>query len=238
MSMIRAVAETLLDVVFPKHCPVCDEVTVDAEPICDECAKRLEAMRLDDKVCRKCGLPKVECTCKTTVFLFDGIAAPYRYEDAGAEAALNIKKKRSYENAAFFASRIAERVRLLFPDVSFDAVTSVPMTSKKRRKTDFDHAAVLARYLAAELDLPFCAFLRQTGKNAPQHELPRDQRRANVRGIYSCAPHSDPTGKTLLLVDDIKTSGASLNECSHVLRLAGAEAVYAATVAVVCKKTL
>ena len=85
----------------------------------------------------------------------------------------------------------------------------------------------LAKELADRLELPFYDCLKVVGEGAPQHTLPSASRSGNVRGMYDVEDESILKDKTVLLADDIKTSGATLDECALMLRLNGAKAVYA-----------
>ena len=236
--MLSEVADRLASVVFPRHCPCCDELTVDNAPICETCREELEKMRLGDGVCDKCGLPCEQCICGKRVFVFKGIAAPFRYEGAAAAGVVGIKRHKSWESAEFFSREVAKRVEDRFPGSRFDAVCSVPMHIKEQRLKGFDHAAVLAGYIAKELGIGYEELLRQTILRESQHKLSFEMRRENVKGIYSLAKNADVRGKRLLLVDDIKTSGATLNECAHILLVGGASSVICAAAAVTCKKHL
>ncbi len=236
--MLREVFDSLLSLLFPRHCPCCDSLTVDGAKICKHCREALDKVRLGSEVCIKCGLPFDQCVCGRTVFLFEGIVAPFKYEGAAARGVLGIKKNSSCEAADFFAEEAVAALKRSCPERSFDTVCPVPMHSSKRRMRDFDHTELLARREAELLGLPFEALLEQTVKSSTQHTLSYDRRRENVRNIYRVRDGMAVKGKKILLIDDIKTSGATLNECAHVLLKEGAASVFCLTAAVTCKKAL
>lgn len=235
MSLLSEVLGRLLNLIYPKHCPCCDDITEDNEPICEECLAELLKHRLKG-ACKKCGLPEPECVCNKRVFLFEGVAAPFRYEDIAAEGVLNIKKMRSIENADFFADYMAETIANNYSSVEFDIVTSVPMFKRDEIKRDFDHAKILAKCLSRKIGVDYKITLKQIEKRKSQHELNAAERIENVKGIYKVT--AEVEGKNILLVDDIKTSGSSLNECAHELLISGAEGVWCICAAITCKKTL
>lgn len=236
MSLVFDVFDRILNLLYPRRCPCCDEVTIDNEKICDECYEKLIQCQLTTGICKKCGRPKDECTCKTRVFLFEGVVAPFRYDGAAADGVLNIKKKKSIENAWFFSDYMADCVKSKFDDVNFDIVTNVPMFKKDEKERAFNHSKTLAKSVAKMIGVEYKNTLKQTIKRKSQHKLLAQERIENVKGIYSAI--EDVEGKNILLVDDIKTSGSTLNECTHELLLAGAESVWCVTAAITCKKTL
>lgn len=237
--MLLEIIDRLLYIIFPRHCPCCDEITLNNAEICEECETKLLKMLLEN-ACSVCGLPKEECTCKKKVYLFKGIAAPFRYESAAREGVLNIKRKKSYENAKFFAHYIAEDINEKFPDVKFDYVCSVPMEKSREFDKGFNHSLELAKYISKEIGVGYLPILNQIKKAESQHDLTYNERAKNVKGIYSVNEkyREEVAQKRILLVDDIKTSGSTLNECAHELLLSGADEVFCAVAAVTCKKIL
>ncbi len=237
--MLAELLDRIGNIIFPKRCPCCDEITEDNAKICDECQSLLVKLKLENS-CLKCGLPKDECVCKRKVYLFKGIVAPFRYEGSAAAGVLNIKRLKSYENAEFFAGYMAKSVRGKFSDVKFDFICSVPMSRSKEKETDFNHTKVLAKYLSKELNLPYFNILQQIKENESQHNLDFESRAKNVKGIYRVKDkYKDAVwDKKILLVDDIKTSGATLNESAHEILLQGADEVWCVTAAVTTKKHL
>lgn len=236
MSLFYEVIDRLLDLVYPRRCPCCDEITIDNEKICPECFEKLSKYMLTSGVCKSCGKPVEECTCKTRIFLFDGVVAPFRYSGVAADGVLNIKKKKSIQNARFFADYMIECVKTRFSIDQIDVVTNVPMYKKDEKERGFNHSKVLAKMVSKGLDIEYQNTLKQVIKRKSQHDLAAHERISNVKGIYKTI--SDVEGKNILLVDDIKTTGSTLNECAHELLMSGAESVWCICVAITCKKTL
>ena len=111
---------------------------------------------------------------------------------------------------------------------SFDFITFIPRSRSEKRRYGFDHAAHIAKAVAEEISVPFEEILLRQGHSQKQHYLSKEKRRKNVAGAFSCA--KDLHGETVLLVDDIVTSGASAKECARVLKKAGAQKVFVLSV--------
>ncbi len=105
----------------------------------------------------------------------------------------------------------------------FDAVTWVPMTNRKKRQRGYNQSQLLAKEIARNLGIPCLALLTKTRETGTQHDLPRQERGKNVKGAYQAIKIA--TGKSLLLVDDIVTTGFTLMECAGALYAAGAAKV-------------
>ena len=118
-----------------------------------------------------------------------------------------------------------------FADVAFDAVTFVPLYPTRERDRTYNQARLLAEGVAERLDVPLLARgLRRVRPTPSQTNLNAAARRANVKGAFEALEPQWLEGRCVLLLDDVMTTGATLNECAGVLKRAGAAAVYVATV--------
>jgi ComF family protein len=117
--------------------------------------------------------------------------------------------------------------------VQFDALLPVPLHPQRQAERGYNQATLLARRLAREVGLPLREdVLRRARQTPPQVGLDKAKRRANVAGAFTCPPdHPALVGKTLLLVDDVCTTGATLAACAAALRAAGARDVWGLTLA-------
>ena len=114
----------------------------------------------------------------------------------------------------------------------YDLVTWVPLSRRRLRERGYDQARLLAKATAKELGLPLTPTLHKQRNTQPQSGTgDAAKRRANIAGAYRMKKGVDVTGKRILLMDDIVTTGATLSECARVLGKAGAEQVVCATVA-------
>lgn len=113
-----------------------------------------------------------------------------------------------------------------------DGVTWAPLSKKRLRERGYDQARLLAQDVGQLLDIPVVSTLRKVRHIPPQSERQdAAERKTNVAGAYAMAPKADVKGKRLILVDDVVTSGATLEECVQQLRLSGVEQVWCLTLA-------
>jgi ComF family protein len=119
-----------------------------------------------------------------------------------------------------------------FRGLSLDAIIPVPLHPKRLRWRGFNQAVLLAREVGRSWQVPVDPFiLFRSRETPPQTQLDEGERRKNVRGAFALNPAKSVQGKVLLLVDDVYTSGATVNECSRVLTRAGAREVHVLTLA-------
>lgn len=208
--------EQLLNLLFPPKCPFCRRI-LDSPGVCDTCRKELPWTEEHEAV--REGTDSLRC------------AAPLWYEGKVREAILRLKFYGAAATAetlgALMAQCAAEHL-----SGEFDLVTWVPVSRKRRWKRGYDQAELLARAVCRAWGVKPVALLRKTMNNPAQSGLKEDAaRRANVLGVYEMRPGAEVSGRRVLLIDDVCTTGATLTECSKVLREAGADAVVCACVA-------
>ena len=177
--------------------------------------------------CARCGLPTAFETfvceeCKNVDFGFESARAPLRYEGAG-KALVHALKYRGY-------TRVVEKVAaplmlgVLDGGMRFDAVVPVPLHRSRLRKRGFNQAKLLARGVAARINAPVSDTLEVVRSTRDQVELSAAGRRANVAGAYSAR---GPVAGSILLVDDVFTTGATMSACARKLLQTGAGEVHA-----------
>ena len=206
----------LLDLLFPPKCPFCGQMQ-DHTGICLNCEKTLPWTE-KPHICRD--LPGgLRC------------AAPLWYEDLTREGLLRFKFQGASAAAEPLGALIAQCAAEQFSG-EFDTVTWVPVSRKRLRKRGYDQSELLARAACRLWDTEPERLLAKTADHPAQSGI-RDAaaRRANVLGVYQPCPGAEITGKRVLLIDDICTTGATLTECARVLKDAGAAEVVCAAVA-------
>ncbi len=217
--------KSVINAFFPNTCIACGDIIDEGEDFCDYCFGMLPKLDFT-KNCIRCGLKKKNCECKYRLFYYNGMIAPFYNSGTAQKAMYRFKFSRSERNAKFFARQMSLTVKTAYSDINFDAVTFVPISFKKKLKRGFNQSEVLAKQVSEILNLPllnnllYCKY-----KKVNQHDLKKIKERfKNVEGMYGC--NYKITGKTILLIDDIKTTGVTLNECAKQLILSGADKVY------------
>lgn len=218
---------SLLQIIFPNTCVTCNSISPEGEYFCDFCYEMLPQTGRDN-LCRKCGLDEKSCNCKYNVYYFDGCVAPFYTTDTAKEAMYKYKFNKNERIAGFFAEKMVTAVKQSFNGINFDLVTYVPMTEREKIKRGYNQSEILARKISKIMDKPFAkGLIKCNEKKEKQHNLNYKERLKNVAGVYFCKENL--SGKCILLVDDIKTTGATLSECSKQLLKCGASSVYCVT---------
>lgn len=206
---------------FPRRCEFCGEVILPTEEICEECKNSIEYV-----------LEDINLNLNTSKF-FEGAAAPFYYSSGVKKCILALKYSSQSENAKVLAKYMSDSVKYSFNDVSFDVIISVPLTSKKKRKRGFNQSELLAKRISKELNIPFEGkVLYRAFEKVEQKKLSREERLLNVENVFKLKNNEKINNKTVLLCDDVATTGATLNECAKMLIQGGANKVYCVTAAV------
>ena len=220
--------QKLINIVYPNRCIICGDFTKSALNICDECTPKIEI--ITETTCKKCGLPQKACECSRFTYHFKALTAPFINDGAMKSGIYNLKFNGYADAALFYAKFMAQFINKKFSGVDFDCVCEVPMRGRDRRHRGYNQAELLAKHTAKLLNIPHQKRLLIKTKNTKtQHSQNMEQRWMNIRNVFAVNSKYDVTGKTVLLIDDIKTTGATLDECARTLKLKGALEVYCAT---------
>ena len=223
----------LLSILFPERCACCGRVIPPSAGCCPSCLEKLPV--IEPPLCPFCGAGTEDCTCGRHRRHFDRCASPFYYEDPVKEGILLFKEYGSAESAAFFAERMAEVFLREWGSPYLDGIVPVPMRKEEIRKRGHNQSRLLAKALSGYLNAPVIDVLVKIAAIRPQKELTALERGGNVLGAYDVREDALQNraleGARLLLVDDVITTGATLDECAKVLKIAGAAEVLALTAA-------
>lgn len=231
-----------VDFLYPRHCAVCqtalpESLTCRAE-ICDGC--RRDLLSNADAACDRCGAPigpyvdpAGGCNfCVRQKFAFERVIRLGIYEDQLRQACLGAKGGRQQALAAALAELQWERREEAFRDTPIDVVVPVPHFWLQRLSRLHNPAETLAGVWAHNLKVRKSNHILVKAKwTKPQRSLPADRRRENVRKAFKVGRPEEIQGATVLLVDDIMTTGATAHEAARVLKQVGAGRVITAVVA-------
>ena len=239
MFSVKPLFTALLDVILPPICHICHSFIPNAGTlhICPTCRDLLPLVL--SPLCPVCGIPFVgtgsnhRCgVCLTTPPHFDTARAPFLYEGSIRDLIHSFKYSQKTHLRNPLALLALEEIGNLWAEQNPHLIIPVPLHRSRLRLRGFNQAVLLGRVISQHLSLPMQTdVLVRTRPTEPQIDLSAAKRRVNVKGAFAIDKPCRVTGKTILLLDDVMTTGSTLDECAHVLKNAGAESVIAATIA-------
>jgi len=225
---IGRIKRALLDLFFPPRCVGCGEV---GTWLCEGCHSQIEFIQ--PPLCPRCGRPTPEgrlCfLCRRDHLQIDGIRA-VAYLEGPLRKAIHRFKYDGLRDLAVLLGRLLGAYLERDP-LPVEAIVPVPLHPKRLRERGYNQSALLARQLGERTGLPVLeGSLLRVRETAPQVELSARERKENVRGAFSCADER-LAGKRVLLIDDVCTTGATLEACSIALAQQGPRSVWALVLA-------
>lgn len=234
--------EKCSDLLYPRHCPICGRVTDDM-PLCTECEPKV----------RRCyrNPPRLPESDYNFLYL-EGAAGVYHYGGLVAPAILSMKYAGSPWRADGFGRLMAAKLfgagiytsvvksgilkqnKAPGESLGYSCIVPVPVT----RFGDEHIPGMLTAALSRELGIPVLDILRKTVKTPRQEELNREERRLNLWGSFGIRRGADAEAKRILLVDDVITTGTTVSACAQTLMKAGADSVFAVSIAAAGEKPL
>ncbi|MCW3058218.1 MAG: putative amidophosphoribosyltransferase [Capsulimonas sp.] len=231
--LIHAAAGPFLSLLYPPKCVVCGLLGV--PPLCEDCLAAITPP--PSPACVRCGLSTGEADacrhCSARPPAFDRARALGAYDGVLRHAIHLFKYRDRPQLAQPLGHILAQHLQTgdLF-ETPFDLIVPVPMHPARQRVRGYNQSERLARVLSQELGIPMDAkSLYRTRNTRPQVGLASGARESNLIGAFAIRNPSAITGKTILLLDDVSTTGSSLNECAAALKSAGAKTVYGLTLA-------
>jgi ComF family protein len=215
---LAKVTKNAVAALLPRDCVLCLAPSGD-ELLCASCAASLP--RLSAERCPVCALPTTASNicgaCLKKVPHFDATQAVFRYEFPVDRLIQSLKYSHRLASADFFGHELARIATPLRPDL----ILPVPLAAPRLAERGFNQALEIARPLARSLDVPLeISHIHRRRDTTPQAGLPWKERAKNIRHAFEC--QLDLTGKRLLVVDDVMTTGATLDEVARLLKAHGA----------------
>lgn len=226
----------ILDMIYPARCPICGDIVIPKGGlVCKTCEDKPSLVM--EPRCKKCSKPielneKEYCSdCERKSFHYDGGFAVWVYDDVMKQSIANFKYHNKKEYAAYYTDEIlknyGDRIRRLSPD----AIVPIPIHTSKYIERGYNQADILARGLGKELQIPVLSdLLLRTKKTLPQKKLNDKERLRNLMSAFQingkvAATYPKKLSR-ILLVDDIYTTGSTMEACAIVLKSNGIKEIY------------
>ncbi len=243
---MRKILKFLINLIYPTKCIFCGKVTEIGKEIfiCDEC--RGEIVFCEDALCCEiCDKPQISLgeknicyTCLTRTYRsYKKAASVVKYEKVTARGIKRYKDGNNQSAGDIFAKLMAKRLKERFPKVKLDLIVGVAPNRKRMMKRGIDPVGTLCENIHKLTGIPYEKGMLKRIKDVPkQSGLSYDKRMKNMIGAFGLNKNYNLDGKTVLLVDDVMTTGATVNECAYILKEGGAKAVYVLTLATTVKE--
>ncbi|MEN6355531.1 MAG: ComF family protein [Armatimonadota bacterium] len=221
----------MLDLVYPSYCLACGRA--DDDYLCAECIEMIDVV--GDMYCHKCAMPceaNICADCQNREFSFDFAGSAGLYEGVLRKAIHALK----YDMHLAIVEQLADLMIRCYPhrqlNGNVDMVVPIPIHRNRLVERGFNQSEELGRLLCKRISVPLEINALYRIKNTRhQVSLPQDERMLNIKGAFAVQRPDLITGKRVLLVDDVFTTGSTLNEAAKMLKEAGAQSVFVYTLA-------
>ena len=236
--LIRRAADAALSLVYPPHCVACGVETAAGIFLCRHCSA--SARPIESPFCHRCSLPfegelttQFQCSnCEDRILHFTAAVSGFRARGVVRDLIHRFKYDREYhlrhQLSTWAAAGLGDE-RLQNPD--FEAFVPVPLHSARQREREFNQAEAIADLLAERTGKPVLNVLKRIRYTDSQTRHDRAERMENLRGAFHVRQPAAVLNRHLVLVDDVFTTGSTVEECARVLTEAGAASVRALVIA-------
>ena len=249
--MVYAVLEAAAELLYPPRCPLCDELLpvskistwsvsskalmqdklpASKNRICTLCERKI--VRIAEPVCKKCGKPlsderKEYCgDCTGKKHSYRQGKALFLYKGEMHQSMYRFKYSNCRDYALFYAEEAATRYADWICYRKIEAIVPIPMYPAKKRRRGYNQAEVFAGALGRKLQIPVeMGLVKRTRDTTPQKELSESRRKKNLKNAF-CVTRERVAYRQILLVDDIYTTGSTMDAVTEILLAAGAQNIY------------
>ena len=222
--------ESVIDLIYPHTCPICECIVDKKGKVCKECEQKLKY--IVSPFCMVCGKSLTDedtelCfDCIKKKHSFDRGVAAFSYSNALRKSMYNFKYNNRRENAAFYADAIYRTKGHIIKSWDAQVYIPVPIHKKRMKKRGYNQAELIANELSQMTHIPVDSdILMRVVNTTPQKELNDKERAKNLKNAFQVRK-TIVQYKKIVLVDDIYTTGATLDACAKALKEAGAEKIY------------
>jgi ComF family protein len=233
LLQLKKLWNKILELLIPPACLVCGNRIDDRhQVICSDCEAKLYL--IGEGTCPVCGSEnkKLPCEfCAEGQFNFDSAISIFRYSGPVRDL-IHILKYEGYSSpAGYFALPIAELIESHTALKNYDYICSVPLHRVRKRERGYNQSDLIAYAVAQLIDMLYLNPVQRRINTLSQTLLSRDHRIKNLEGAFKVKDKKLVEGKKIILIDDVFTTGSTLNEIAKTLHSAGAEKICAITVA-------
>ena len=248
MNFFSKAIKIILNFFFPPQCVFCDKILEinTFHCVCDSCLDEIRSCR-EMLCCQKCGKPVVSygkrhicyfCTENKTKY-FDRIVSVFKYDGMPRDSVLRYKHGEKQSYGETYAQLLGERIDEEYKGIKFDLLCGVPSHTNKNITQGFDNVGLICKKLSRIIKVPYAgALIRKKCQTLRQTGLSMQNRLNNLKDSMEVCRKADVKEKTILLVDDVCTTRATIIECSRALKAAGAKRVYAVTLCTTTREPL
>jgi len=228
--------QIILDMIYPVRCPICDEIVIPkGERICSPCKEKLHYIK--EPRCKKCSKPieqeeKEYCSdCEHKNFQFVKGFSIWSYDSAIKHSIAEFKYHNKKEHAKFYTQEMVRHYGDMIEKLSPDVIVPIPIHRSKYLERGYNQADILARGLGKALNLPVLSeLLIRNKKTLPQKQLSDKERLRNLQEAFcfnkKVSENFQKEIKKVLLVDDIFTTGSTIEACTILLKTNGITDIY------------
>lgn len=233
---IRYYIQEIIDWIYPRRCPVCDRVVKIGSRICGDCIRKLYPV--GENYCVKCGKELgnnereycEDCNTKTHEFIKGRGLYIYKGDIKKSIYSLKYHKRREY--ADFYGKEISEKLGEYILKVAPDALIPVPISRERMKKRGYNQAECIAKVIAKNLEIPMINdYVIRIKDTTPQKELDILERQNNLKKAFKIRRNDVKLDK-VMIVDDIYTTGSTIDAVARALKKGGVNRVYFVVLAV------
>ena len=219
---IKKLANQMLDLVFPPACLLCSAPVMVVHSLCSDCWSKITF--ISDPLCSICGVPfpvaledeHICYICAENKPIYTMARAVVRFNDTTAQLIHNFKYYDRMDYAVLMASLMCK-----YHDAQLynaQVITAVPMHPKRLRERQYNQSGLLAKHIAGIIGVRFVPDLLIKTKHTPsQSGLTAEARKENIKDTFIMNPKFKLRNQRIIMVDDVITTGATMNECARVL---------------------
>lgn len=220
---------SLFDSILPRFCCACKiKLTSKQDTMCESCLSNIQ-FATDDRLMREFDRKFLNKNIITDFF------SPFVFEkDKELQHAVHsLKYEKKFNVGIFLGKTLADNIKRKRPDWRIDLIIPIPLHQLKKAERGYNQSFYIAKGIEKILDIPFSdKVVKRIKYTKSQTTMTLSEREANISGAFKVKNKNAVNGKTILIIDDVITTGATISECGNILLEAGAKNIYAASVAI------